>query len=86
MVMPAPTLSADGTTAAYWVVEELPTQTNSHLFVVNLRTGASREVALGLGFDTGYIALSPDGGRIAYVFESQGYWSDLHQTLQLPGY
>jgi Tol biopolymer transport system component len=86
MVMPAPTLSADGTTAAYWLVEELPTQTLSHLFVVNLRTGASREVALGLGFDTGYIALSPDGGRVAYVFESQGYWSDLHQTLQLPGY
>jgi Tol biopolymer transport system component len=78
MVMPAPTLSADGTTAAYWLVEELPTQTLSHLFVVNRRTGASREVALGLGFDTGYIALSPDGGRIAYVFESQGYWSDLH--------
>jgi Tol biopolymer transport system component len=78
LIMPAPSLSADGTTAAYWLIERLPSQTTSHLFVVDLGTGASREVALGLGADTGWISLSLDGSRIAYVFASHGYWTDLH--------
>ncbi|MEO8089998.1 MAG: hypothetical protein ABI703_06855 [Gemmatimonadales bacterium] len=74
-VFPAPALSADGLIVAYWLVS--PAQGISYLEVNNLFSGRTLTIAVAYGTDTGGIALSRDGQRIAYVFASRGYWSDI---------
>lgn len=74
-VFPSPAISADGAIVAYWVIA--PSQGISYLEVSDLRTGQTRTVAIAYGTATGGIALSADGGRIAYVMANRGYWSDI---------
>lgn len=71
-----PAVSADGKWAAYWLWSFAD---GLHLVVVDLETGSSRELmhVSGGSDDTGPIALSATGGRIAYGFQSQGYWLEL---------
>ena len=71
----SPTLSADGSIVAYWLVA--PSQGISYLEVSDLRSGQTRTVAIAYGTETGEIALSADGTRIAYVMANRGYWSDI---------
>lgn len=74
-VFPSPALSADGSTVAYWVVA--PTQGVSYLEVSKLATNHTEIIAVAYGTDTGGIALSSNGQRVAYVFASRGYWTDI---------